>query len=126
MQDNEIGRQRVRMSIEGGSLCLHSLAGALLARWSLNELKNHSVPVLGRDWVICDQRIAGPILTVENDQDYLVIQRAAPHLASLSRRTLHQLIFAYGTSIRGNLTGESVLLLAIVAVPVLGLWWFWS
>ena len=40
---------RVRFSIEDSSLCLHSLTGDLVARWSLDHLENHSVPVLGRD-----------------------------------------------------------------------------
>ena len=33
-------RVRVRIAIEGRSLAIHTLAGALLARWSLELLEN--------------------------------------------------------------------------------------
>jgi hypothetical protein len=58
-QDNESDALRVRLAIEGRSLDLQTLAGTLVARWSLDELENRSVPVFGRDWVIGDQRLPG-------------------------------------------------------------------
>lgn len=57
--DISSGRMRVRMAVEGRSLAIHSLAGAVLARWSLDQLENRSVPVFGRDWVIGDRRCQG-------------------------------------------------------------------
>lgn len=120
LKDNESERQRVRVAIEGRSLSLCTLTGSEIARWSLDQLENVSVPVLGRDWVIRDRRVEEPVLLLENDQDYAAIQCQANDLAPVSARTAQQVTFAAGQA--GNITGWPVIVLVILASAIAALW----
>ena len=42
---------RVRLSMAGHLLMLHTLAGRLIASWSLNRLENREIPLLGERWL---------------------------------------------------------------------------
>jgi len=94
LMDNESEPQRVRATIDGGSLSLRTFTDAEIARWSLDALENVSVPIIGRDWVIRDRRVEGPLLRLENDQDYAAIECWASDLVPVSTRTVKQAIFA--------------------------------
>jgi hypothetical protein len=94
LKDNESQPQRVRAAIEAGSLSMRTLTGAEIARWSLDQLENVSIPVMDRDWVIRDRRVADPALLLENDQDYAAVQSHASDLAPVSARTVRQVSFA--------------------------------
>ena len=121
-EDGGTAPQRVRLSIERRSLCMHSLTAKELARWSLDHLENRAIPSFGRDWVIGDSRVPGAILTPENDGDYLVIRRQAQSLQPLSARTWRQVFLAGLES--ENLTGWPVLLLMMAGFLSFALWWF--
>jgi hypothetical protein len=112
----------VRLSIEGRSLILHSLAGALVAQWSLDHLENRTIPVFGRDWVIGDRRLPGPTLVLENDRDYTAIRAAGTGLLPVRERTWRQFFFWPTES--GNLTNWPVLLPLGVAILALAACWF--
>jgi hypothetical protein len=120
--DNEAPPLRVRLSIEGGSLHLHSLAGALVAQWSVDQLENRTVPVFGRDWVISDRRLPRSALTLENDRDYSAIRMAGAALLPVRERVWRQFLF-YPTE-SGNLTNWPVLLPIGVAILALAACWF--
>jgi hypothetical protein len=120
LKDNESQPQRIRVAIEGRSLSLRTLIGAEVARWSLDELENVSIPVLGRDWVIRDRRIGDPVLLLENDQDYAAIQSRTDDLAPLSARTVQQAKFAAGHA--GSITGWPVIVLIILVGAIAALW----
>jgi hypothetical protein len=114
---------RVRMAVEGRSLVIHSLGGALLARWSLEQLENRSVPVFGRDWVIGDRRLPGPSLVIENDGDYASLRAAGGALLPTRERAWRQLFFAAGEA--GNLTGWPVLIPIGIGLVILAVLLFW-
>ncbi len=114
---------RVRMAVEGRSLTIHTLAGALLARWSLEQLENRSVPIFGHDWVIGDRRLAGPSLVIENDLDYTDLRAAGAALLPLRERAWRQVFFAAQEA--GNLTGWPVLVPIGIGVLSLAVLWFW-
>ena len=116
-------RVRVRVTIEGRSLAIHTLAGALLARWSLELLENRSVPVVGRDWVIGDRRLPGPALVLENDLDYAELRAAGAALLPLRERTWRQLFFSAQEA--GNLTGWPVLVPIGLGLLSLAVLWYW-
>jgi hypothetical protein len=107
----------VRLLIEGRSLSLHSLAGALVAQWSLDHLENRTIPVFGRDWVIGDRRLPRSALTLENDRDYSAIRMAGAALLPVRERIWRQFFFYPIES--GNLTNWPVLLPIGVAVLAL-------
>ena len=119
--DNETERLRVRLSIEGGSLSLYSLAGALVAQWSLDYLENRTIPVFGRDWIIGDRRLPRSALTLENDRDYSAIRMAGTALLPVRERVWRQFFF-YPTE-SGNLTNWPVLLPIGVAILALVACW---
>lgn len=116
-------RVRVYVAIEGYSLAIHSLTGALLGRWSLEQLENRSVPVFGRDWVIGDRRLPGPALVLENDRDYAELRAAGATLLPLRERTWRHVFFAAQEA--GNLTGWPVLVPIGIGVLTLAMLWFW-
>jgi len=120
LKDNESQPQRVRVAIEGRSLSLCTPAGSEIARWSLDQLENVSIPVLGRDWVLRDRRIGDPVLLLENDQDYAAIQSRTDDLAPVSARTVQQAKFAAGHA--GSITGWPVIVLIILAGAIAALW----
>lgn len=113
LKDNESQPQRVRVAIENRSLSLCTLTGSEIARWSLDQLENVSIPVLGRDWVIRDRRVEEPVLLLENEQEYAAIQCQASDLAPVSARTVQQAKFAAGHA--GSITGWPVILLIVLA-----------
>jgi hypothetical protein len=119
--DNEAVPLRVRLSIESGSLHLHSLAGALVAQWSLDHLENRTIPVFGRDWVIGDRRLPRSALTLENDRDYSAIRVAGAALLPVRERVWRQFFF-YPTE-SGNLTNWPVLIPLAVAILALAVCW---
>ena len=119
--DNETERLRVRLSIEGGSLSLYSLAGALVAQWSLDYLETRTIPVFGRDWIIGDRRLPRSALTLENDRDYSAIRMAGAALLPVRERVWRQFFF-YPTE-SGNLTNWPVLLPIGVAILALVACW---
>jgi hypothetical protein len=119
--DNETERLRVRLSIEGGSLSLYSLAGALVAQWSLDYLENRTIPVFGRDWIIGDRRLPRSALTLENDRDYSAMRMAGTALLPVRERVWRQFFF-YPTE-SGNLTNWPVLLPIGVAILALVACW---
>ena len=92
------------------------LADRPVAHWSLDHLENLSVPVIGREWVVCDGRLQVPTLTLENDDDYVAIQQVAPDLVPARRRRWHQL--AHAVSL-GNSRRLVVLVLVLLAVGYL-------
>jgi hypothetical protein len=47
LKDNESEPQRVRVAIEGRLLSLCTLTGSEIARWSVDQLENVSIPVWG-------------------------------------------------------------------------------
>jgi hypothetical protein len=49
--------ERVRLSFVGGSLALHTLSNRLVATWSLSQLENGEIAVLGGSWSIGDRRL---------------------------------------------------------------------
>lgn len=116
LRDNESRPQRVRVIVEGRSLSLRTLTDRELARWSLDQLKNVSIPIIGRDWEIQDRRVEQQLLRLENDQDYAAIQRLASDLAPIGSRSVKQVLFA------GNHTGWPVVLLIILASAITALW----
>jgi hypothetical protein len=120
LKDNESERQRVRVAIEGRSMSVCTLTGSEIARWSLNQLENVSIPVLGRDWVIRDRRVEEPVLLLENDQDYAAIQGQANDLAPVSARAVQQAKFAAGHA--GSITGWPVIVLIILVGAIAALW----
>ena len=120
--DNDTAPLRVRLSVEDRSLNLHSLAGALVARWSLDHLENRTVPIFGRDWIIGDRRLPGTAVTVENDRDYAELGAAATGLLPLRERTWRQFFFAAQES--GNLTGWPVLVPIMVGILAVAALWF--
>jgi hypothetical protein len=111
--DNESDQVRVRLTIAERGLMLHTLADGLVAHWSLDHLENLSVPVIGREWVLCDGRLQVPTLTLENDDDYVAIQRAAPDLVPLRRRRWHQLAHAVSLGNSGSLMVLVIVLLTV-------------
>ena len=123
-EDGGSAPQRVRLSIENRSLCMHSLADRLLARWSLDHLENRTIPSFGRDWTLGDTRVPGALLTLENDEDYVAIRNEARNLQPISARTWRQVFLAGQDS--GNLTGWPVLLLMMAGFISFALWWFLS
>jgi len=116
LKDNESQPQPVRVAIEGRSLSLRTLIGAEVARWSLDQLENVSIPIIGRDWVIRDHRVEGPLLRLENDQDYAAIECWASDLAPVSTRTVKQAVFA------GNQFGLPVIIFIVLASAITALW----
>lgn len=122
-EDISSARVRVRMAVEGRSLVIHSLAGPPLARWSLDQLENRSVPVFGRDWVIGDRRLAGPSLVIENDRDYADLRAAGAALMPPRERIWRQLFFAAQEA--GNLTGWPVLVPISIGALTLAVLWLW-
>jgi hypothetical protein len=120
LRDNESQPQRVRVAIEGRLLSLCTLTGSEIARWSLDQLENVSVPVLGRDWVIRDRRIGDPVLLLENDQDYAAIQSQTDDLALVGARTVRQASFAAGQA--GSITGWPVIILIVLVSAIAALW----
>lgn len=120
LRDNESQPQRVRVAIEGRLLSLCTLTGSEIARWSLDQLENVSIPVLGRDWVIRDRRIGDPVLLLENDQDYAAIQSQADDLALVGARTVRQASFAAGQA--GSVTGWPVIILIVLVSAIAALW----
>jgi hypothetical protein len=112
---------RVRLSVVDRSLVLHTLSDRLIARWSLEELQNREITVLGERWSIGDRRVAASYLVLESDNDYRAIRAASPKLRPVRARLWRQLGLAAIES--GNRTGWAVLLLLIVlAGAILGLW----
>jgi hypothetical protein len=120
LQDNESQPQRVRVAIEGRSISLCTLTGAEVARWSLDQLENVSIPVMDRDWAIRDRRVVDPVLLLENDQDYAAIQGRASDLAPVSARTVQQAKFAAGHA--GSITGWPVIVLIVLVSMIAALW----
>ena len=114
-------RVRVRVAIDGDSLVLSRLsdqpAVQPIARWSLGHLKNRSIPIYDRLWVIGDRRMRDPTLTLENDEHYREIQRRASGLVAPGRRTWHQFLSA-----AGNPSGLLALIVLVVLALVMGLW----
>ena len=113
-------RVRVHIAIEGRSLAIHSLTGSVLARWSLEQLENRSVPIFGRDWIIGDRRLPAPSLVIESesDRDYAELRTAGATLLPLRERNWRQLLYAAREA--GNLTGWPVLV--PIGVGALILW----
>jgi hypothetical protein len=107
---------RVRLSIEDRSLCLRSLTGELVARWSLGRLENRGIPFWGRDWSIGDHELPMQTLTVENDEDYVAIQSGAPGLRLLRARAWRQLLFWPGA--HGNLKAGPAFIWVMLAVAL--------
>jgi len=107
---------RVRLSLEHRALSLHSLAGALVARWSLARLENRRIPYWGRNWPIGDHDLPAQTLTAENDKDYAVIQSTAPGLRSLRSRTWRQ--FLLWPDAHGNLKAGPAFLWAMLLVAL--------
>ena len=120
LKDNESRPERVRVAIEDRSLSLCTITGAEIARWSLDQLENVSIPVMGRDWVIRDRRIEGPALLLENDQDYAAIQCQTDDLAPVRARTVRQVSFAAGQA--GSITGWPVVILIVLVSAIAALW----
>ncbi|MBA4097136.1 MAG: hypothetical protein C0484_10270 [Rhodospirillum sp.] len=119
LMDNESQPQRVRVALEDRSLSLCTLTGTEVARWSLDQLENLSIPVMDRDWVIRDRRV-DPVLLLENDQDYAAIQGQANDLAPVSARTVRQVSFAAGQA--GSITGWPVFVLIVLVSAIAALW----
>jgi hypothetical protein len=119
--DNETAPLRVRLSIEDRSLCLHSLTGELLARWSPARLENRGIPFWARDWPIGDRDVPMQALTVENDEDYAAIQSVAPGLRSLRARTWRHVLL--WPDAHGNLkAGPAFIWMLLLAVLALAGW----
>jgi hypothetical protein len=118
--DDQSERLRVRLSIEGRSLCLYSLGGELLAGWLLARLENRGIPFWGRDWPIGDRELPEPTLTVENDEDYAVIRAVAPGLSSPSIRTRRRLLL--WPDVHGNLKAGPALIWAMLVALGLTAW----
>ena len=114
--DSETEPLRVRLSLEDRALSLHSLAGALVVRWSLARLENRGIPYWGRDWPIGDHDLPAQTLTVENDEDYAAIQNMALGLRSLRSRTWRQ--FLLWPDAHGNLKAGPAFLLAMLLVAL--------
>ena len=111
---------RVRVVIEGGSLVLYTLSDRLVARWSLNQLKNLGISVWGETWTIGDRRLRGPTLNLESDAEYAILAAAAPVLRSVHARFWARLGFATVES--SQQTGLIVLLLAAIIAAAAWLW----
>jgi hypothetical protein len=112
---------RVRVTIKGDVLCLHSLTGQLLVRWSLARLENRGIPFWGRDWPIGDCDLPEPTLTVENDEDYATIRNAAPRLRPLRARMWRQ--FLLWPDAHGNFKAGPALIWAMLAAALILTGW---
>lgn len=120
--DPSASRLRVRVSIDGSSLCIHGLSGGLAARWSLSRLENRGIPFWGRDWPIGDRELPAQTLTLENDEDYAAVQSVAPGLASIRTRTWRHLLF--WPDGHGNLKASPAFIYgaALFVVLVIAVW----
>jgi hypothetical protein len=111
--------ERVRLSFIGGSLALHTLSERLVATWSLEQLENREIAVLGERWSIGDRRLPEPYLVLESDGDYLALRQTAPKLRSAPARLWRQLGFSAIEA--GNITGWPVIVLVILASAIAAL-----
>jgi hypothetical protein len=112
---------RVRLSFVESSLVLHTLSGRLVASWSLDQLENREIAVLGERWSIGDHRVPEAYLELESDDEYRAVRNVSLQLRPVRARMWRQLGFAAIES--GNRTGWAVLLLLIIlAGAMLGLW----
>ena len=108
--------ERVRLSFVGGSLALHTLSERLVATWSLEQLENREIAVLGERWSIGDRCLPDPNLVLESDDDYRAVRAVSDQLRPVRARLWRLLGSAVVES--GNRSGWPVLLLLIVAVIV--------
>ena len=106
--------ERVRLSFVGGSLALHTLSDRLVATWSLNQLENREIAVLGGSWSIGDRRLPDSYLVLEGDDDYRAVRAVSAKLRPVRARLWRLLGLAVVES--GNHGGWPVLVLLIVAV----------
>ncbi len=63
----------------------------VLAIWRAEYVEGLNFPVLDRQWLLRDRRIADAQLLIENDEDYGAVREVAPHLPHPRRRGLRQL-----------------------------------
>lgn len=106
--------ERVRLSFAEGSLVLHTLSDRVVANWSLDQLENREIAVLGERWSIGDRRVPEAYLELENDEDYSAVRKRSPQLRPMRARLWRQLGFAAIES--GNRTGWPVLLVLLLIV----------
>lgn len=88
-------------------------AGRILALWSASHLEGLNFPLLDRQWLLRDRRIANAQLLIENDQDYSAVRKAAPQLRDPRQRGFRQL---------GNAAFENRLLVTAAILAFVGLW----
>ena len=112
--------ERVRLSFVGGSLALHTLSERLVATWSLEQLENREIAVLGERWSIGDRRLVDSYLVLESDEDYRALRQTAPRLRPVRSRLWRQLGFSAIES--GKITGWPVIALILLLSAITALW----
>ena len=112
--------ERVRLSFVGGSLALHTLSERLVATWSLEQLENREIAMLGERWSIGDRRLPEPYLVLESDGDYRALRQTAPRLRPVRARLCRQLGFSAIEA--GHITGWPVIVLIVLVSAIAALW----
>jgi hypothetical protein len=116
---------RVRLSVDGHSLHLHTLSDRLVAAWSIDHLENREIPIMGSKWRVGDCRLPEASLLLETDEDYIALRRTAAGLRSTSARLWHQ--FSFAALHPGNRSGSPGFLWSgmVVLLVLIVLGWRW-